>query len=123
MQQQEIKIEGKIYPVHPGMSTWRMFCVEMNYETFNEATDLFSKMGNEIGIKLLDGISNLILCGIKEGCRKAKKEIPELSANDIIDLLDDDQEELMRVMEAMAESLGKINTKKEVKGKKQTAKK
>jgi hypothetical protein len=111
MQQQEIKIEGKTYPVHPGMSTWRMFCTAMNYETFNEATDLFSKMGEIIGVELLDGIGNLILCGIKEGSRKAKSEIPELEVADIIDLFDDDQEELMRVMEAMAESLAKMNSK------------
>ena len=96
-----IKIGDKTLPIRFGMNALRLYCKEQNV-SLNE----ISKLGSNIS---LDEACCLILCGLKDGARKAKKEI-NFTIDDVADALDDDFSLLEKAMEIFAES---FNTKTE----------
>ena len=66
----------------------------------NVSLNEISNLGNNMS---LDEACALILCGLKDGARKAKKEI-NLTVDDIADALDDDMGLLEKCMELFTES-------------------
>jgi hypothetical protein len=76
-----IEIEGKQLPIRFGMNALRLFCKETK-TSLNE----FASLANDLD---LDKACVLILCGLKDGARKAGKEC-SYKVDDIADILDDD---------------------------------
>ena len=106
-----IELGGKQYPIRFGMNALRLFCKETKTSLAE-----FEKMVSNLG---LDHACLLILCGLKDGARKAGQQC-ELVVEDIADFLDEDFSILEKAMEFLTES---FNTKFEgnVKGGKKKA--
>ena len=102
-----VKINGEEYPVSFGLMALADFCKMQGLSFVDLTTNLSDKLD-------LHGVLSLIHTGIKDGCRKAKKDF-SLTIADVADLLDSDPTALERVLEQFTDSLP--GTKGKSKGK------
>lgn len=98
-----IEINGESYAIRFGMNALRMYCQEQNVG-LNQITELGNNMG-------LDEACCLILCGLRDGARKAKKSC-DLTVDDIADALDTDIELLEKAMKLFGNSFNVQNSTK-----------
>ena len=103
---QEIKIKNVVYDMHVGISTLRIYSRKQGLKTLSEAIKTLQADGQELDFEILGNMALFVLCAIQEGMRKAGKDIPDFTLDDIVDLYDDDPDELARVWENFANTMG-----------------
>ena len=107
-----ITINNKQYPITFSLASVRAFCREKGIDYLNEFSELFNKKDLENPtIEVLDNICLLILCGIKEGCRKEQIKA-ELEIEDIFNAFGDNPDIFIQALELFAESQNTTITKK-----------
>lgn len=102
-----IEINKKQMPIRYGMNALRIFCKATN-KSLNDLSNLGLSMS-------LDDSCELILAGLKDGHRKAGKEL-NLSVEDISDFLDDDMDLLARAMDIFGSQFNTSEDKGNEKG-------
>jgi len=95
-----LKIGNDVWPIRFGMNALRKYTKKQGI-TLNE----LGKIGETI---TLDDACVLVLCGIEDGCRKAKKDMT-LTVEDIADALDDDMNIIEKAMSIFADSFAPKN--------------
>ena len=95
-----IEINGEARPLRFGMNALRLFCRDQKISLSEIST-----LGQDMS---LDSACSLILCGLKDGARKAGKNCP-LTVDDIADALDEDFSLLEKAMGIFSESFNTIN--------------
>jgi len=97
-----VKIGGKPYPVHFGLSTIKNFSIANGMKTVDEFEKFMSSL-QDGSIKSLAMMSELLLAGIERGCQLQKTDC-DLDADYILDLFSDDPETFAELSNTLAES-------------------
>lgn len=108
MNKQEIKIKGVNYPLHGGMSTLRLYCMDRGFKSITEGFKVFNADVNDLSIEMMDSMAAFVLAGVKEGCRKNEMEKPALTIEDIIDLFDEDMNVIIKSMEFLTDRISEM---------------
>jgi hypothetical protein len=109
-----LKVGKEVYPIRFGMNALRKYTKRQNIT--------LSELGNIGETITLDDACVLILCGIEDGCRKAKRDVT-ITVEDIADALDDDMTIVEKAMEIFTEAFAPKNEENSKGGAKTPSKK
>ncbi len=101
-----ITIKSVDYPVKMGLNSMRIACRKLSVE-LDELMDEIKNLNlKKFKISDLDLIAVLLISGIEDGLRKnGKPKDHGLDVDDIIDLIEDEPDQLLKVFTMLGESM------------------
>jgi hypothetical protein len=105
-----MKIDGKEYPFALNINTLRKTAKILGKEDVTFLDKIMSEMGKNVKISHLETIAHLIMCGVDEGNRLARKAngqevLFELDLDDTVLALTENPEELSNALNGLASDL------------------
>jgi hypothetical protein len=98
-----VKIENKEYPVKFGMAVIRAFAKLKGYKTLDDFEKWYTG-ADPSSLAMIDDITDLLLLGIRRGCRKDNIEC-NIEADDLLDLMQDDEAEFVKLRHILEASI------------------